>query len=85
MDKHLEIHIITPDKEVYSGKAESITLPGSKSTFQVLYNHAPIVSSLEIGNIKIVTDKGEEQIFQSGKGMIELKNNIVSVIVESID
>jgi len=85
MEKLLQISIITPEKEVYSNSGKSIKLPGSLSPFEVLYNHAPIVSSLDKGDIKIVNQNGEEEIFATGKGMVEINNNVVSIIVESID
>ena len=84
-DKLLEIEIITPQRTVYAGKAQSITLPGTKAPFQVLYNHAPIVSSLEIGMIKIVDGNSKPVYFASTKGFIEVSKNVVSVLVESAD
>jgi F-type H+-transporting ATPase subunit epsilon len=79
---NLNVEIITPAEVIFSGKAISITLPGSKSSFQVLSGHSPIVSSLENGKIKIDLGK-EEKLFQSSTGFAEVNNNKVSVLVES--
>ena len=79
---NLNVEIITPSQVIFSGEAISISLPGSKAPFQVLSGHAPIVSSLDNGNIKI--DLGQqEKIFQSSTGFAETNNNKVSVLIES--
>lgn len=79
----LQVDIVTPAKVIYSGLAESVTVPGSKSPFQILNNHAPIVSSLENGKVKVVTDTHEELVFQTSSGFVELQKNKLSVLVES--
>ena len=79
---NLNVEIITPAEVIFSGEAVSISLPGSKAPFQVLTGHAPIVSSLDKGNIKVDTGKGEK-LFQSSTGFAEVNNNKVSVLVES--
>ncbi len=84
-DKFLEVEIVTPQKTVFSGKAQSVTLPGSQAPFQVLINHAPIVSSLELGQIKIVDDNGNEILYATSDGFTEISNNVVSVLVETAD
>ncbi len=78
----LNIEIITPAEVIFKGSADSISLPGTKAPFQVLKDHAPIVSSLDEGKIKIDIS-GKEMIFQSSTGFAEINNNIVSVLVES--
>lgn len=79
----LQVDIVTPAKVIYSGLAESVTVPGSKSPFQILNNHAPIVSSLENGNVKVITDTQQELTFQTSSGFVELQKNKLSVLVES--
>lgn len=78
---HLEI--ITPDKKVFDGEVKLIQLPGSKGGFEILKNHAPIISTLEKGVIKIQDESGEEQIFEVDGGVIENKANKIVVLVES--
>lgn len=82
-DKLLDIEIVTPQAKIYSGKAESVSLPGSKSPFQVLYNHAPIVSSLDVGLIKIQEDSGKDLWYACSTGFTEISHNKVSVLVEN--
>jgi F-type H+-transporting ATPase subunit epsilon len=84
-DNFLNIDIITPLKTVFSGLAKSVNVPGSKSPFTVLINHAPIVSSLDIGIIKIITDENMELIYATDTGFVEVHDNKVSIVVESAD
>ncbi len=84
-NKLMDVEIVTPQKIVYSGKAVSVTVPGTLGSFQVLYSHAPIVSSLDIGIVKVV-DKAEKTIyFATTPGFSEVRNNKISVLVETAD
>ncbi len=67
----MDITILTPDKEVFQGKVVSVKVPGSGGQFQVLKNHAPIVSSLDHGFVNLVTAKGEYSYFNDETGTIE--------------
>ena len=78
---HLEI--ITPDKKVFSGEVTSVLVPGAKGQFQVLKNHAPIISTLINGKVKIKTSTGT-QTFDVKGGVIEVLKNKVIVLAESI-
>lgn len=83
--KLLELDIITPEQILFEGKAQSVTVPGTKSPFQVLFNHAPIVSSLENGQIKIVDDNNKTILFKTTQGFIEVKSNKVNILVDSAE
>jgi F-type H+-transporting ATPase subunit epsilon len=84
-DKSFDVEIITPAKILYSGKVLSVSVPGTKSPFQILYNHAPIVSSLEIGIISIRDVESHNLIFATSGGIVEVRNNKVSILVETAD
>lgn len=84
MKDKLALEIITPDSVAYKGEADIVTLPGSKSPFQVLKNHAPVVTALENGKLKI-KDGSNETIFNTTNGFAEVNNNVISVLVESAD
>ena len=60
----MDLTVLTPDKEVFLGPIKSVKVPGSSGQFQVLNNHAPIVSSLEEGDIFIVTGEEEFRLFK---------------------
>lgn len=77
------LEIITPDKKVFEGEVKLIQLPGSKGAFEMLTNHAPIISTLEKGRIKIQDMNGKELFFDVDGGVIENKSNKIIVLVES--
>jgi F-type H+-transporting ATPase subunit epsilon len=78
---HLEI--VTPDRKVFDGEIISVQVPGSAGSFEVFKNHAPIVSSLETGKVRVTTAKGVEY-FQIDSGVIEVFNNKVALLAETI-
>ena len=82
-DKLMSVEIVTPRKIVYSGKAVSVSVPGSESPFQALNNHAPIMSSLDLGIIQIADDSNKTILFATGAGFVEIRNNKVSLLVEA--
>ncbi len=77
------LEIITPDKKVYEGEVKLIQLPGSKGGFELLKNHAPILSTLEKGTIKIQDENNKEHFFEIDGGVIENKANKIIVLIES--
>lgn len=81
----LHVNIVTPSKTAYDGDVQSITLPGTIGNFQVLYNHAPLMSSLEIGLIKIEDGRTEKKIFSTSGGTVEVLNNKVIVLAETLE
>lgn len=78
------LEIITPDKKIFSGEVKLIQLPGSKGAFEILKNHAPIISTLDKGTIKVVDLADKEQFFEISGGVIENKANKIIVLVESV-
>ena len=67
----MNITVLTPDKQIFKGPIVSIKVPGTNGQFQVLKNHAPIVSSLSEGNIEIVTSSGEYEFYNEETSSIE--------------
>jgi F-type H+-transporting ATPase subunit epsilon len=65
----MNITMLTPDREVFKGKISSVKVPGSSGRFQVLKNHAPIVSSLEEGEVHLVPDGSHEFFDYADKTM----------------
>ena len=78
------LEIISPDKKLYSGEADLIQVPGSKGSFEILKNHAPIISTLEKGQIKIIAPDGNLTKFDIDGGVIEAKNNKIIVLAENV-
>lgn len=79
----MRLTIITPDQSVFEGDIASVTVPGTAGAFEVLENHAPIVSTLESGKVIVRTGKGED-IFEIIGGVVEVIHNRVTVLAEGI-
>jgi len=77
------LEIITPEKTVYEGDVLSATFPGSKGSFQVLKNHAPIISSLSSGKVMYKNDKENFEIEVTG-GVVEVLDNKITLLAEGI-
>lgn len=79
----MKLQIITPDKKVFDGEIKLVQVPGSKGSFQVLNNHAPIISTLEKGHVKIIDDDDRTSSIEIGGGVIEVKNNEIIILAET--
>jgi F-type H+-transporting ATPase subunit epsilon len=78
----MTLEILTPDKKVFEGEAKSITLPGTLGFFEILNNHAPIISTLNDG--KLTVRGASEEVFFIKGGVVEALNNKVTVLAEGI-
>lgn len=76
------VEIITPDAKLFKGEVVSIKLPGTNGGFEILNNHAPILSTLSSGEISIDVKKGETKSFQIQGGVIEMQNNKIIVLAD---
>ncbi len=75
------LEIVTPEETLYSNDIKYVKVPGSKGQFGVLKDHAPVISTLEKGQIKIVEPDDTEEYFDVKGGVIEiLKNNIIILL-----
>lgn len=81
----MRLTIITPDKELFSGKVKSVKVPGTTGQFEILSGHAPIVSSLQKGEVRVITDKGDKQVFPIEQGFVEVLRNEVSVLISQAE
>jgi len=80
----MKIEIITPDKNIYEGDIASIRVPGKKGSFQVLKDHAPIISTLENGPVIMVDQEGNQVRYEINGGVIEVKHNKIILLAESV-
>ncbi|MBP9192372.1 MAG: ATP synthase F1 subunit epsilon [Ignavibacteria bacterium] len=84
MENSFNLEIISPVVTVFSGEVNSVTVPGTSGSFQVLKNHAALVSSVEVGMVKI--KKGSEVLeYSTSGGLFEIKNNKAILLAESIE
>lgn len=77
------LEIVTPDKKVFEGEVNAVTFPGSDGEFQVLSNHAPLISSLGKGSLRIAASGKNEEMIVDG-GVVEVLNNHIIVLAESV-
>jgi len=75
------LDILTPDKKLFEGEAESVTVPGITGSMQILKNHSALISALNKGEVKVKTNAGE-QTFKIAGGVVEVLNNKVIVLAE---
>jgi len=76
------LEILTPEKKVYSGDVYGVQLPGIDGLFEVLNRHAPLVSALKKGNLKILKDKSNSSSYSIESGFVEVLDNKATVLVE---
>ncbi|MBK7148201.1 MAG: ATP synthase F1 subunit epsilon [Bacteroidetes bacterium] len=77
------LEILTPEKKLYSGEATLVQLPGIEGLFELLDNHAPLISALKSGILKYKTSEGEKKLNITG-GFVECLNNKVIVCAEGV-
>ena len=78
----MNVEILTPEKKLYSGDVYGVQLPGITGLFEILDKHAPLVSALGKGTIKILKDKNTFETFTIVSGFVEVLNNKATVLVE---
>ena len=77
----MELEILSPEKKIFAGEVTSVQLPGSEGGFQVLNNHAPVLSTLKKGTIRIKSSQGN-QTFEVKGGVVEVLKNKIIVLAE---
>lgn len=80
---HLEI--VTPRGVLFNGGVESFSAPGAMGSFQVLRSHAPLLSSLKVGELKVLDADGTERRYATSGGFVEVRNNAVIVLADTAE
>lgn len=78
----MTLEILTPDRKIFSGDVYGVQLPGISGLFEVLDKHAPMVSALKAGKLKILKDKTNTTSYTIQGGFVEVLNNKTTVLVE---
>lgn len=76
------LEIITPDKTLFQGEAKLVQLPGTDGSFEILNNHAPIISTLRSGSVKVITAEGNTERIEIRSGVVEMNNNKAIILAE---
>lgn len=80
----MKLTILTPEKEVFSGDITSVKVPGTSGQFEILSGHAPIVSSLGKGQVRVLDTNGERSTYLITQGFVEVYQNEVSLLVRGL-
>jgi len=78
------LEILTPQKKFFGGDIKLLKVPGSSGSFEVLVNHAPIISTLEKGILKFITTSDETMNYTIDGGVVQVSDNKIIVLVESL-
>ncbi|MFC2111459.1 ATP synthase F1 subunit epsilon [Bacteroidota bacterium] len=76
------LEIITPDETLYSGEVSLVQLPGIDGSFEILNNHAPLISALQKGKVKYIDSEEKTNFIEIKGGVIEVLKNKVLVLAE---
>ncbi len=76
------LEILTPEKKLFDGEVYGVQLPGISGLFEVLDKHAPLVSALGKGNLKILKTKSQSENFKIQGGFVEVMNNKTTILLE---
>jgi F-type H+-transporting ATPase subunit epsilon len=82
-DKTFQAQILTPEGALFEGAVEGVKVPGTQGNFEMLVNHAPIISLLSPGNVVVKQPAGEEITYQISGGFVEMNNNRMTLLAES--
>lgn len=77
----MRVEIITPDKELFKGESTSVVVPGISGSMGFLKDHAPLITVLKAGDVKVKTAEGEK-LFPVNGGVVEVMNDTVLVLAE---
>lgn len=78
----MQLEIVSPDKNIFSGEAEYVQLPGTEGSFGILNDHAPMIATLQQGQVKVRDNDKQEQLFDINGGVVEVLKNKVIVLAE---
>ncbi|MFP4662987.1 MAG: ATP synthase F1 subunit epsilon [Bacteroidales bacterium] len=78
----LNVEIISPEKSLFEGECEMVQVPGAKGAFQILNMHAPIISTLVEGKVRVLGVRGKEEFFEISSGVVECHDNKIIILVE---
>ncbi|MDQ7041704.1 MAG: F0F1 ATP synthase subunit epsilon [Rhodothermus sp.] len=85
MARTLFVEIVAPDRRVFRGEALSVRAPGVEGSFEVLYNHAPMVAAITVGPLFVTTPAGERITFATSGGFVEVLGNTVTILAETAE
>ncbi len=85
MPNNLYIEIVAPDKRVFHGDAQGLRAPGVEGSFEVLYNHAPMIAAIGVGPLYVTLSSGEKITYATSGGFLEVIGNVVTLLAETVE
>lgn len=77
----MQLEIITPEETLFQGEVKGARFPGKDGSFEILKDHAPMISRIEAGQIRVTTDNQESQFYTVEDGFVEVRDNNVVALV----
>ena len=84
-DKLFKLEIVTPQKNVFSGSVESFAAPGTSGGFQILRDHAPFLTTISVGEVKLRDESGNETVYSTSGGFVEVSSNNVTFLADTAE
>ena len=81
----LKLEILTPQKSIFSGYVESFTAPGTSGGFQILHDHAPFLTTITIGEVKVREADGNELLYSTSGGFVDVSNNTITFLADTLE
>jgi F-type H+-transporting ATPase subunit epsilon len=78
----MKLEIITPASTLFTGEVSLVQLPGIDGLFEILKSHAPLVSALKEGRVKVMDDQNQEQFFDIRGGVVEVSKDKILLLAE---
>ena len=75
------LEILTPESKIFSGEITLVSLPGTKGSFELMNNHAPLISTLGAGSVKVIDTAGQTQHYPIKRGVVECLDNQIHLLV----
>jgi F-type H+-transporting ATPase subunit epsilon len=85
MAKTIRVDIVSPSGSVFRGEATGVRAPGVEGSFEVLYNHAPMIAAFEVGPLFVTSGSGDKIVFATSGGFLEVLDNQVTVLAETAE
>ena len=81
----LRVDIVSPTGSVFKGRARGVRAPGVEGSFEVRFNHAPMIAAFDVGPIIVTTASGDRVVFATTGGFLEVLDNRVTVLAETAE
>lgn len=83
-DKTFHLTVVTPQRVFFDGQVRALLAPGGAGSFGILVNHAPMISTLLPGRLVLTSAEGEKQFLTIGSGFLDVLNNEVTLVTETV-